>query len=250
MPTYLFPNGSGLNTATVSSSPLKTKGDLYGHDNDGDVAVPVGADGQVLVADSTQSAGVGWTPTALRWQTGKTLWISPADLGRGYVSQPTQQLSTTQLFLVDIIVVQPLSILSLAISVSTAETGGTIRLGLLRVSTDGNSTTLLADASTVTTDTTGAKEAALGTPVSIGPGAYQVAAVVSAPANTLRVRAFAPALRLGYGPGGSDWNLSDNAVRQANHAGGAATPLAASYPIITGWNGQSFAPCINLKVTT
>jgi hypothetical protein len=41
-------------------SPLTTKGDLYTHDATDDVRLPVGSDGQVLLADSTQVAGVRW----------------------------------------------------------------------------------------------------------------------------------------------------------------------------------------------
>ncbi len=43
-----------------ASSPLTTKGDLYTYGTD-NVALPVGADGQVLTADSTQSTGLKWS---------------------------------------------------------------------------------------------------------------------------------------------------------------------------------------------
>lgn len=46
------------------SSPLTTKGDLYGHSTV-DARIPVGANGQVLTADSAQALGVKWaTPFA------------------------------------------------------------------------------------------------------------------------------------------------------------------------------------------
>lgn len=45
---------------TVSgSSPLTTKGDVYGYDT-ADARIPVGSNGQVLTADSTQTLGVKW----------------------------------------------------------------------------------------------------------------------------------------------------------------------------------------------
>jgi hypothetical protein len=44
------------------ASPLTTKGDLWGYDT-ADARVPVGADGQVLTADSTQPLGVKWAGT-------------------------------------------------------------------------------------------------------------------------------------------------------------------------------------------
>jgi len=42
-----------------SSSPLTTKGDVYGYDTD-DARVPIGSDGQVLTADSAQALGLKW----------------------------------------------------------------------------------------------------------------------------------------------------------------------------------------------
>ncbi|MHB8398424.1 MAG: hypothetical protein ACYDCI_05745 [Candidatus Limnocylindrales bacterium] len=46
-------------TPASSSSPLTTKGDLYGHSTV-DARIPVGSDTQVLTADSTQALGVKW----------------------------------------------------------------------------------------------------------------------------------------------------------------------------------------------
>ena len=47
-----------------TSSPLTTKGDLWGYDTN-DNRIPVGSNGQVLTADNTQSLGVKWaTPSA------------------------------------------------------------------------------------------------------------------------------------------------------------------------------------------
>lgn len=42
------------------SSPLTTKGDLFGYDTAA-ARIPVGSNGQVLTADSTQAAGIKWT---------------------------------------------------------------------------------------------------------------------------------------------------------------------------------------------
>jgi hypothetical protein len=53
--TWTQMTGSG----GAAASPLTTKGDLFGHSNV-DVRIPVGSDGQVLTADSTQAAGVKW----------------------------------------------------------------------------------------------------------------------------------------------------------------------------------------------
>lgn len=43
-----------------SASPLTTKGDLYAHNATVDARLPVGSDGQVLIADSAQATGVKW----------------------------------------------------------------------------------------------------------------------------------------------------------------------------------------------
>ena len=45
------------------SSPLTTKGDLYGYSTT-NTRIPVGSNGQVLTADSTQAAGVKWAAAA------------------------------------------------------------------------------------------------------------------------------------------------------------------------------------------
>jgi len=57
----------GTNASTPSAafgnlSPLTTKGDLLAHDGSANVRVPVGANGYVLKADSSQAAGVTWGP--------------------------------------------------------------------------------------------------------------------------------------------------------------------------------------------
>jgi hypothetical protein len=47
------------NAPPGSASPLTTKGDLYGYDT-ADARIPVGTNGHVLTADSTQTLGVKW----------------------------------------------------------------------------------------------------------------------------------------------------------------------------------------------
>lgn len=48
------------NSMLQSPSPTTTKGDLIANNGSGDVRVAVGSNDQVLVADSSQSAGVKW----------------------------------------------------------------------------------------------------------------------------------------------------------------------------------------------
>lgn len=57
------------------SSPLTTKGDIYGYDT-ADARVPVGANGTVLTADSTQALGVKWSAVG---GTGTVTSVASAD---------------------------------------------------------------------------------------------------------------------------------------------------------------------------
>ena len=59
-------NGKGdvqIDATGGSSSPLTTKGDIYGFSTVGD-RLPVGGDGLILVADSTQPMGIKWASVA------------------------------------------------------------------------------------------------------------------------------------------------------------------------------------------
>lgn len=59
-------DGAGVRgwfTIGAGSSPLTTKGDLFGFDT-ADNRIPVGSNGQVLTADSTQALGVKWDTPA------------------------------------------------------------------------------------------------------------------------------------------------------------------------------------------
>lgn len=53
-------NAATFNAAFVSKTVQTTKGDLIGRSTTDPVRIPVGTDGQVLTADSTQTSGVKW----------------------------------------------------------------------------------------------------------------------------------------------------------------------------------------------
>ena len=65
LPITVARGGTGQTTATAgfnALSPLTTAGDDIGFDGANNVRVPIGANGQCKVADSTQSVGWNWEP--------------------------------------------------------------------------------------------------------------------------------------------------------------------------------------------
>lgn len=58
---FLTTDGSNSSWASGGSSPLTTKGDLFGYSSV-DARIPVGSDGKVLTADSGNALGVSWQP--------------------------------------------------------------------------------------------------------------------------------------------------------------------------------------------
>lgn len=61
---WKYTGSAWTNIDTSGSAPLTTKGDVYGYDT-APARIPVGTNGQVLTADSTQALGVAWaTPAA------------------------------------------------------------------------------------------------------------------------------------------------------------------------------------------
>lgn len=74
----------------VPASVLTTKGDLLTHNGSALVREPVGADGQVLVADASQPEGLGWATVLPRRNASAGQWIIPGETfgtqagGNGY----------------------------------------------------------------------------------------------------------------------------------------------------------------------
>lgn len=68
---HLF--GAPVFSAGGGSSPLTTKGDIYGRSTV-DARIPVGSNGQYLYADSTQTLGVKWNTISTYWQCTATFF--------------------------------------------------------------------------------------------------------------------------------------------------------------------------------
>lgn len=60
---------TGTTISATGTSPLTTKGDLFAYDT-GNARLAVGADGTVLVADSSQSIGLKWISAQSSWAAG------------------------------------------------------------------------------------------------------------------------------------------------------------------------------------
>ena len=60
---WKYTGSTWANIDTSGSAPLTTKGDVYGYDT-APARIPIGTDGQVLTADSTQSLGLKWATAA------------------------------------------------------------------------------------------------------------------------------------------------------------------------------------------
>lgn len=88
----LFSGGGG------TPSPLTTKGDIYTYDT-GDARLPVGTDGQVLVADSSTATGLKWDTAAGGLQQA-TITIAPTNTSTVISFAPTLNASTKYLITV------------------------------------------------------------------------------------------------------------------------------------------------------
>jgi len=82
--------GAGQANVAISgsSSPLTTKGDIFGHSTV-DARIPVGTDGQILTADSSNSLGVSWGGTFSGTGGGLGVYGDGSDGGQTYDGSTT-----------------------------------------------------------------------------------------------------------------------------------------------------------------
>lgn len=92
---YLKANGTWATVTAGSASPLTTKGDLWGFSTL-DARVPVGTDGYVLTADSTQALGVKWAAASGGGGSpaNSTVWLHSGN-GHGSTNNKIRRFSTT-----------------------------------------------------------------------------------------------------------------------------------------------------------
>lgn len=110
--TGRWENGAG----GAGASPLTTKGDLYGFSTL-DARIPVGADGTVLTADSTQALGVKWAAVS-GTGTVTTVSVVTANGVSGSVANPT----TTPAITLTLGAITPTTVNSITLSGSATPT--------------------------------------------------------------------------------------------------------------------------------
>lgn len=161
--TLTIAQTTGLQTALDSKVPaalVDLKGDLIVASAPDVVArLPVGANGQVLTADSVEPLGVKWAPGGsgggVNTVATSTAYNIPVGLDAPNSGQAGAPVNTAYWYLVFLPANWRLD--TLAVYVSTAGAGASVRLAIYNVSANLTPTTLLADYGTVPGTTTGLK---------------------------------------------------------------------------------------------
>jgi hypothetical protein len=203
--------GNVTNTAQVAVSTVDAKGDLLvGTANDAIARVAVGTLGQVPIVDSSATAGMSWASVAngqMPRSGGYLSALSPVSTGA-----PTfGTMRGTPLHLAGACTAD-----RIGLEVTTGAASSTVRLGIYAEdATTGLPGSLLLDAGTIDSTTTGFKELTISQALS--PGRYWLAAVALVATPTVRVNSGGNALF----PGVSQADL-------------ATAPVAASVSSISG----------------
>ena len=87
---WKYTGSAWTNIDTSGSAPLTTKGDVYGYDT-APARIPIGTNGQVLTADSTQALGLKWATPA---GGGKVLQVVSATYSTNVASTTSTYVDT------------------------------------------------------------------------------------------------------------------------------------------------------------
>lgn len=219
----------------VPKSLVDAKGDLIvATGNDTPARLPVGSNGQVLTADSGESAGVKWaTPSGgggglpLGNAMQDKLYSAGVSTSSGGGAPPVDIIHLTPVFLA-----AGFPIKRLLIGVQTAATGSqSFDVGIYDMNGD-----LLTSGTGSTGTSTGNKEVNLASLVTLDPGMYWFALKIreAAADSTLRMNAALDA-QDAYISRGNGWDAVTSAVRRmyVNHAGTGALPSSIASLTLT-----------------
>ena len=218
--------------ANSSTSPLTTKGDLYGYSTT-NTRVPVGTDGQVLTADSTQAAGVKWGIAAgvqYQWKSGT--WHNSADAVRATATGTSAQ-GAASIAWVPVLVTEACTVNAIALNVTTAVASSTARVGLFTYNGIGTMTLLLDSGSTIDTSTTGLKTVTISQ--ALNPACYWVGCITSA-AISLTSTSGATYGGVGFV---NAMDISAGITAFYKSGGETTASFSASYPTITTFTGNA-----------
>ena len=177
-----------LTTPTIST--VTTKGDLLAATATATVArLGVGTNGYRLIADSTQTTGLGWAaPSQNQPGTvsgGAQNWSIPASVITALGS--AQVLTANLVYYTPFVVFDPITLTSIAAEVTTLFAASNIRLGIYATTNAGQPTgAAVYDSGSLSSATTGVKSVT-GLTTALAPGRYVTAIVCDS--ATVAVRA-------------------------------------------------------------
>lgn len=170
--------GTGASTAAAAFdnlAPTTTKGDIIVRTSTSNTRLPVGADGQILSADSTEATGLKWISGGGPGATQKEYFffrqVGTTPIERWYYAGGSQSGSGTAtntvsagaLLALPFVTTRSLVADRIACRVTTASSGSNLRMGIYRATSDTNlyPNELLLDTGNISSATTGVKVATI-----------------------------------------------------------------------------------------